>query len=113
MPNEFGRNRRVAEQIKRELAPLVRELTLDRGLGVVTITDVEVSPDLHHATLFISCLNAGGEKAAEALKQASGFLRSQLSRKMRIRKAPDLSIQYDESVAHGARISALLSSVEK
>ena len=112
MAREFGRPQRVAEQIQRELAILMQRELNDPRVGMVTVSAVEVSRDLAYATVFVTFL--GKEDSAEikeslaALKHASGFLRSQLGRIIRMRLTPHLSFKYDESLTRGRHLSSLI-----
>jgi ribosome-binding factor A len=112
MPREFPRTRRVGEQIQRELAGLLREELKDPRLGMISVSGVEVSRDLAHARVYVSVLG-GEETVVETLKvlnKAAGFLRHQLGQRMRIRVIPQLRFLYDESLAEGARMDALIAA---
>src|SRR5688572_23159606 len=111
MPRDFPRSRRIAEQIQRELADLIRlELKDPRVPGLVTVSDVEVSPDQSQAKVYFTVL--GDEHAisdaTEGLKRAAGFLRTQLARRMKLRTVPQLHFEYDASVERGIRVSQLI-----
>ncbi|HMM55400.1 MAG TPA: 30S ribosome-binding factor RbfA [Candidatus Desulfobacillus sp.] len=110
MPKEFSRSSRVAEQVRRELAELVRLELKDPRVGLVTLTGVELTPDYAHARVFYTTLAAAGERAAIAagLKRASGFLRRELGRRIRIHTLPELHFIFDESVERGDRLSRLI-----
>ena len=111
MPKDFPRSRRIAEQIRRELAELIRlELKDPRVPGLVTITDVEVSPDQSHAKVFFTLLGDARkiEDATTGLKSAAGFLRTQLGHRMKLRVVPQLDFKYDASVERGVRLSHLI-----
>jgi ribosome-binding factor A len=112
MPREFPRTRRVGEQIQRELAGLVREEIKDPRLGMVSICGVTVSRDLAHAKVYVSVL--GDEAAVTAslrvLNNAAGFLRRRLGGQMRIRMVPRLRFYFDQSIAEGARMDALIAA---
>ena len=111
MPREFSRSRRVGEQIRRILAQLIHDEVKDPGVGMITLTAVEVSPDLGHAKIFFTTLADGPEavRASEAgLRRASGFLRRELGRLVKLRITPELHFTYDRSVEHGRRLTALI-----
>lgn len=110
MPRDFPRARRIADQIQRELADIIRLELKDPRVGMVTLTDVEVTQDYAHASVFFTALGDAQQVEAvrNALQHASGFLRSQLARRMRLRTVPELQFKYDTSVARGARISQLI-----
>lgn len=102
------RNRRVAEQIRHELAAIVlREMKDPRVVGV-SFTAVDVSSDLEHAKVWFTTFQADPEAARQGLAHAAGFLRTELAQRMRMRSVPRLAFQYDESVERGARLSRLI-----
>lgn len=106
----FSRRDRVAEQIRRELAELLRSEVKDPRVGMVSITDVEVTADYAHAKVFFSTL-AGSERVAEVLaglEKASGFLRRELGRRITIHTTPQLHFVFDQSLERGADLSALI-----
>lgn len=111
MPREFSRSTRVAEQIRRELAELIQFEIKDPRIGLITLTDVEISPDYAHARVYFSTLGgeAGVEDATSGLKAASGFLRHELGRRVRIHTLPELHFIYDRSVEQGDRLSRLIA----
>ena len=112
MPREFPRTRRVGEQMQRELAAILHEELKDPRLGMISVSGVEVSRDLAHARVFISVLG-GEEDVSETIKvlnKAAGFLRHQLGQRMRLRAVPQLRFLYDESLAEGARMDALIAA---
>jgi ribosome-binding factor A len=110
VPREFPRARRVEEQLKRLLADLVRREVKDPRVGLITITSVEVSRDLSHASVYFTPFaGVGDAKAAlEALQHAAGYLRHHVRNEMRLRVAPELAFRIDDSVERGARLSALI-----
>ena len=110
MPREFSRTLRIGEQIRRDLAELVRKVR-DPRVGNVTFGEVEVSKDLSHAKVFFTVLGGGEEEAratAKGLNHAAGFLRRELGKNMRVRVIPELHFVYDEAPDRGARLSALI-----
>jgi ribosome-binding factor A len=104
------RAQRVGEQVRRELAQMLRDEVKDPRVGRVTITAVEVSPDLSHAKIFVTHL-AGREHADEAvraLERTVGFLRRELSHRMQLYSVPQLHFAYDDSIESGMRLSQLI-----
>jgi len=110
MPRDYPRTLRVAEQIQRELADLIRLEVKDPRVGMVTLVGVDVSPDYAHAKVFFTLLGepAQIEAASAGLNHAAGFLRSELGHRLRLRGIPQLHFVYDESVERGARLSRLI-----
>jgi len=104
------RAQRVADQLQRELAALLRDEVKDPRVGRITITTVEVSADLSHAKIFFTHL-AGHEHAddaVQALQRTAGFLRSELSRRLDLYSVPQLHFAYDDSIESGMRLSQLI-----
>ena len=110
MAKHFARGDRVAEQIRRDLVDLIRLEVKDPRVGFVTITDVEVTPDYAHAKVYFTTLegDAAVPELTEGLKRASGFLRRELGRRIRIHTTPELHWVYDRSIERGAELSALI-----
>lgn len=108
MPANFPRSRRVAEQIRNELADILWREVQDPRVKGVTITAVEVSTDLEHAKVWFTLLTGDAKEAARGLQRAVGFMRRELGHRMRLRMVPSLSFQYDESVERGAHLSHLI-----
>lgn len=108
------RQERLNSQVKEELAELLRRVK-DPRIGFVSVTDVEVTPDLKQARVYVSVL--GDEAARSAtmagLRSATGFLRSELARRIRVRQMPEIEWRYDDSIERGARISELLNQVKR
>ena len=112
MPREFGRNRRVARFIKQELSVLIqREFPL-REYGLITLTEVNVSPDLKNATVFITTLN-GKPAPVEAVSILNGrarHFRHEIARVMATKRVPELNFKYDESIERARRLTAMLDA---
>ncbi|HNH14201.1 MAG TPA: 30S ribosome-binding factor RbfA [Rhodocyclaceae bacterium] len=115
MPKEFSRSSRVAEQVRRELAELIQLEVKDPRVGLVTLTDVEISPDYAHAKVFFTSLKgeSGVSEVLAGLRAASGFLRRELGRRIRIHTLPELHFAYDRSVEQGDRLSRLIDEAVK
>lgn len=114
MPQGFGRHQRVAEQIRREIADLLREEIRQAGISLLTVTDCEVTRDLSFARIYFSVLNGEERERAQAwLDAAAGHLRSELAHRMRLRSVPRLSFHFDPSIEHGMQMDALISAVRQ
>jgi ribosome-binding factor A len=109
----FKRTDRLNEQLRQEISLLVRDEVRDPRVGMVTITAVETSPELDHAKVYINTLGDDQEKQAAliGLQSASPFIRSQLSRRLHIRRVPELHFQVDRVLEEAGRIEALLRQV--
>lgn len=110
MPKEFSRSQRMGEQIRRELAELVRDELKDPRLGWVTFTAIKLSRDLSQAVVYYSVLKEDErEQVGQALEHAAGFLRHHLAHRIRARITPQLKFIYDDSIVRGASMDALIA----
>ncbi|MGI6684817.1 MAG: 30S ribosome-binding factor RbfA [Bacillota bacterium] len=107
------RSGRLAEEFKREISDIIKNEVKDPRVGFVSVVNVDVSGDLRHAKVFVSVL--GDEKATSdtirALKSAAGFIRREIARRIQLRYTPEITFVYDDSIAHGAKISKILADV--
>jgi ribosome-binding factor A len=111
MPRDYPRSDRLASQIQRELARLLRTGLKDPRLGQPSILDVEVSKDLAHARVFFSLLDP--ENAADcldALNHAAGYLQREIGKQIKARVTPKLSFVYDDTDIRGRQLSDLIDS---
>ena len=113
MKKDSRRSQRVADVVRAELSRLILLEAHDKDLHLVTITDVEMPPDLRSARVFFSCLGGDDEreKAADALRRAAGYLRREVGQRCKLRYAPELHFICDRSLERGARIEELLHQV--
>lgn len=113
-PQGFSRSDRVSEQIRRELADLVRfhlkDLRIAAKMSLVTLSAVDVTPDYAHAKVFYTSLAGAEDNAAiaEGLARSASFLRRELGKRIRIHHVPELHFVFDASVEQGARLSKLI-----
>jgi ribosome-binding factor A len=111
--SQGSRPDRVADQIRSELAMLLSREIHDPGIGFVTITRVQMTPDLQQARVFYTAL--GDDKARQnsgrAIDRASSFLRRQIGSRLRLKRVPELTFIYDESIAGQDRIERLLNEI--
>lgn len=107
------RTDRVADQLRSELALLLAREVHDPGVGFVTLTRVQVSPDLQQARVWYTALGDDKSRAntARALERVAPFLRRQIGGRLRLKRAPELKFVYDESVAGQDRIEQILSEL--
>ena len=105
------RAERLAEQVKEEVSLIIAGEVEDPRVGVVTVTDVRLTPDLHYAKIYVSIIGTEAEAQASlaALKHAAGFIRTQLGAVLRMKRTPELHFVRDEVTETAARIEAILS----
>lgn len=111
MPRDYPRSERLASQIQRELAGLIRLELKDPGLSMASILEVQVSRDLAHARVYFSVLNADDAPACiEALDRAAGFLQREIGHRLKTRITPKLSFIYDDTDLRGREMSDLIDA---
>jgi len=121
MAQEFNRTDRIADQMQRDLAELIRSSLNDPRLGMVTVNQVTVARDLGYSDVYVTLLTAEDLDAdAEEVKTtisilngAAGFLRSELSRMIRLRTIPQLRFHFDASVKRGRQLDQLITKARK
>ena len=115
MSREFKRSDRVAQELKKEVAVILQREVKDPRIGMVTVSDVEVSRDLAYAKIFVTFLFDNDQEAInqgmKGLEKASPYIRSLVGKSMRLRIVPELRFIYDESLVEGMRMSNLVSNV--
>ncbi|OIK15322.1 30S ribosome-binding factor RbfA [Peribacillus sp. B-H-3] len=107
------RSNRVGEQMKKELSEIIGRKIKDPRVGFVTVTDVSVTGDLQQATVYISVLGDAEqrENTLKGLAKAKGFIRSEIGQRIRLRKTPEISFEFDESIDYGNRIETLIHQI--
>lgn len=115
MAREFKRSDRVAQELQKEVAVILQREVKDPRIGMVTVSDVEVSSDLAYAKVFVTFLFDQDEKVIQegmkGLEKAAPYIRSLLAKAMRLRIVPELRFLYDQSLVEGMRMSNLVSQV--
>jgi ribosome-binding factor A len=108
------RTDRVDELLRQEIGALLAKEVADPRIGFATITDVETSPDLRHAKVWVSVIGqkADRDETLRALSDAMPFIRHELGRRLRIRRIPDLHVRLDDSAERGTRVLHLLHELE-
>jgi ribosome-binding factor A len=104
---------RVDELLRQEIGTLLAKEVGDPRIGFATITDVETSPDLRHAKVWVSVIGqkADRDETLRALDQAMGFIRHELGKRLRIKRIPDLHVRLDDSAERGTRVLHLLNEL--
>ncbi len=106
-----ARGLRVADQIQRDLAELIAYELKDPRVGMITLTEVQVTPDYAHAKVFFTMLSDNKEdikQTVEGLSKASGYLRNMLGKRLHIHTLPQLHFVHDTSTSRGMQMSALI-----
>ena len=102
-----NRSFRVADQIQRDLAELIRELK-DPRIGMVTLSGVDVSPDYAHAQVYFSVLVGDAQECEQGLNEAAGYLRNGLFKRLTIHTVPTLHFHFDKTTERAADLNALI-----
>jgi ribosome-binding factor A len=109
-----SRPSRVGDQIRSELASLLTREVHDPGIGFLTITSVKVSPDLQQARVYYTLMGDSNARreSARALDRATPFLRRQVGQRLRLKRVPELSFFYDDSIEKGDRVEQILQELQ-
>jgi len=113
MAREFKRTDRVAEQLQRELAQIIQLEVRDPRVGMVTVCAVNLSRDLHYATVYVTFLGIdetikATQAAIDILNEAASFIRIQIGKRMRMRAVPHVKFLFDQSISRGRDLSSLI-----
>ena len=112
--SQGSRPSRVGDQIRSELASLLTREVHDPGIGFLTITSVKVSPDLQQARVYYTLIgdSKARRESARALDRATPFLRRQIGQRLRLKRVPELSFFYDDSIERGDRVEQILQELQ-
>ena len=104
---------KINEELKKELSVIIdNNLKNPHITGIISVTKVKTSPDLRYARVYISLLNCKNVKETlDGLKSASGFMRTELARRVNLRYTPELRFEIDDSMEYGARIENILKEI--
>ena len=115
MPTRKNSNRmdKINEELRKELSIIIdNNLKNPHITGMISVTKVKTSPDLRYARVYISLLNCKNIKETlDGLKSASGFMRTELARRVNLRYTPELRFEIDDSMEYGARIENILKEI--
>lgn len=116
MPNRNNpRFARINEELKKEISNIINYNVKNSDVtGMISVTKVKATPDLKYAKVYVSILNSKNIKTTLAgLKRASGFIRSEVAKRVNLRNTPELVFELDDSIEYGARIDSILKEVMK
>ena len=106
------RVKRVSETLQHELAAILKKDTSDPRFSKVTITEVDVSPDLRNATVYITVLESDAEEAVTALTGAKGYLKNLIGKDLSLRFLPELIFKEDKSLSHADKIDKIIKKLQ-
>lgn len=109
------RSDRLAHELRNEISTIIARELKDPRVGFATITNAKVSPDLRYARIFVSVFGSPEQQkeTLAALNRAVGFIRRQISGRLKLRHSPELQFSFDDSIEHGARMDELLAQVNQ
>lgn len=113
-----GNNRmqKVNEELKREIGTIIATKLNNSNLkkGLISVTSVDTTPDFKYARVYVSMIHVGDKKEAlKALKKSSGFIRTEIAKKVNLKNTPELVFEFDESIEYGDRIDNILKKIIK
>lgn len=113
--NKSNRMYKVDEELKKEISNIILlELKNPHLTGLISVTGVKTTPDLRFAKVFVSMINEKNKKEnLKILKQSSGYIRSEVARRVNLRTTPELIFEFDESLEYGSRIDEILKDITK
>lgn len=111
-----SRMQKVNEELKREISNII-SLELNNSIlkkGLISVTKVDTTPDFRYARVYVSMINIGNKKEAlKILKKTSGFVRSEIAKKVNLKYTPEIIFEFDESIEYGDRIDNILKNITK
>ena len=115
MPKNENRLNRINEELKKEISNIISfELKNPEATGMMTVTRAKITPDFKYAKIYVSVLNAKNvDKTIEALQKSSGFIRSQIAKKINLRITPELVFEKDDSLEYGMKIEGILKDLRR
>ena len=114
MPKNETRLNRVNEELKKEITQIISyELKNPDATGMMSVTRAKITPDFKYAKIYVSILNSKNEeKTMQALQKSSGFIKSQIAKRINLRVTPELIFEKDDTIEYGARIDSILKDLK-
>lgn len=115
MPKNNTRFERINEELKKEISHIINyELNNPNVTGLISVTKAKITPDLKYAKVYVSILNSKNTKETLAgLKKSSGYIRTEIAKKINLRITPELIFELDDSIEYGAKIDSILRDIMK
>ena len=115
MPQKSNRMNKIDEELKKEISSIIStELKNPHLTGLISVSKVKTTPDLRYAKVYVTMINEKSKKEnLSILKKSSGFIRSELAKKINLRYTPELVFEFDESLEYGTRIDEILKDITK
>lgn len=115
MQKNNARFERINEELKKEISHIINyELSNPNVTGLISVTKVKITPDLKYAKVYVSILNSKNMKETLAgLKKSSGFIRTEIAKRINLRITPELVFELDDSMEYGAKIDTILKDIMK
>ena len=114
MTKNNTRFERINEELKKEISHIISyELKNPSVTGLISVTKAKITPDLKYAKIYVSILNSKNDtETLEGLKKSSGFIRTQIAKKINLRITPELVFERDDSIEYGAKIDSILKNLK-
>ena len=115
MPQKSNRMNKIDEELKKEISSIIStELKNPHLTGLISVSKVKTTPDLRYAKVYVTMINEKSKKEnLSILKESSGFIRSEIAKKINLRYTPELVFEFDESLEYGTRIDEILKKITK
>ena len=107
------KSEKLSHSFVEEIGSIIKEEVKDKKIGFVTITSAKVTNDLSYAKIYFTTLGVNKEEATKALNKASGFIKIELSKRIDIRKMPEIEFIYDESIEYGEKIEKIIEEINE
>lgn len=115
MPSNSNRMYKIDEALKKEISSIISlDLKNPHLTGIISVTSVKTTPDLRFAKVYVSMFNEKNRKEnLRILKQSSGYIRSEVARRVNLRTTPELIFEFDDTMEYGSRIDSILEKITK